>query len=225
MGGKPANWRAGNPPTIIDKITTEITTDTNAREIGKIQGRKKPGSFEKSLDRFWAAYPKKFGKPLVIRSLKAALKKTDIETILKSLRFFVDDIGRNGTAPRFIIAPHRWLDNERWTDEYVNSTAFVEETAPAEIEKEIKANSKNSFELTIRSSLLNELGLRRYISWFRQVDIEKRGDLTFFKCPNKFHRDWISTHHKDTIMLVLQNTLGKDKILGASITLKGNTND
>ena len=71
---------------------------------------------EKSAFATWyAAYPKKVGKGAAERAFKAALKKTDLETLTAGRDRYI--AATRGTDPKFIANPATWLNGERWADE------------------------------------------------------------------------------------------------------------
>lgn len=74
------------------------------------------GLFGEDFDSFWAAYPKKVGKPQAAKSFAKAIKRSDIRTILagldraKASRDWVKNGGQ------FIPHPTTWLNRDGWND-------------------------------------------------------------------------------------------------------------
>ena len=64
---------------------------------------------------WYAAYPKKVGKGAAERAFKAALKKTDLETLTAGRDRYI--AATRDTDPKFIANPATWLNGERWADE------------------------------------------------------------------------------------------------------------
>jgi hypothetical protein len=82
----------------ITEITTEITTERNTNDHFSV---------------FWEEYPRKIGKGQARKAFAAALRKTDIDTILTALRKHK----KHWHEPKFIPHPSTWLNGERWEDE------------------------------------------------------------------------------------------------------------
>lgn len=70
------------------------------------------------FDAFWEPYPRKEGKGAARKALKAALKKTDLDTILAGLSAYTTRVSRDGTERRFIKTPAAWLNGEHWDDDH-----------------------------------------------------------------------------------------------------------
>ena len=64
---------------------------------------------------WYAAYPKKVGKGAAERAFKAALKKTDLDTLIAGRDRYI--AATRDTDPKFIANPATWLNGERWADE------------------------------------------------------------------------------------------------------------
>jgi len=71
----------------------------------------------KDFEAFWSAYPKKKAKPDARKAFDAAIKKTDIATMLAAIvrqRQSADWLKQSG---QFIPYPASWLRQEGWADE------------------------------------------------------------------------------------------------------------
>lgn len=62
---------------------------------------------------FWAAYPKKAGKPAAHRAWLKAIRKTDPEKIIAAAKVYA---GTENVARGFIKHPQGWLNEERFND-------------------------------------------------------------------------------------------------------------
>lgn len=83
------------------KVITEEKKDISLREQQEAE--------------FWAAYPRKVGKPAALKALSAALKKTDFATIMAGVVRYAGE--RAGQDPQFTKHPGPWLNGEHWADE------------------------------------------------------------------------------------------------------------
>jgi hypothetical protein len=72
---------------------------------------KKNIDVESPFTQFWMIYPKKYDKPLAIRSLDKALKRETIETILAGATRYRDDPNRED---KFTKNPSTWLNADAW---------------------------------------------------------------------------------------------------------------
>jgi hypothetical protein len=64
---------------------------------------------------WWHHYPRKRGKGQAFKAYRAALRKTDADTLLTTLRQQHDTITAKG--PEFTPYPATWLNGERWADQ------------------------------------------------------------------------------------------------------------
>jgi len=71
------------------------------------------------FDTFWELYPRKVGKGQAKRAFVAALKKTDLSTIIQSLERQLP--AWKNREPAFVPHPTTWLNGDRWEDQ-VEST-------------------------------------------------------------------------------------------------------
>lgn len=83
----------------------------------KVREKESLSPREKDFDAFWAAYPKKKAKPDARKAFTAAIKKTDLATMLAAIarqRRSADWLKQSG---QFIPYPASWLRQEGWADE------------------------------------------------------------------------------------------------------------
>lgn len=69
-----------------------------------------------SFDSFWLAYPKKVGKQVAMKSFERALKKTDLDTMLKAIDAQKQSDQWRRANGRYIPNPATWLNQGRWDD-------------------------------------------------------------------------------------------------------------
>lgn len=74
------------------------------------------------FDAFWAEVPTKVGKDAARKAFKAAIKKTDLETIIAGIRRYA--ASRAGEDPKYTAHPATWLRAGRWQDEPTNLKAI-----------------------------------------------------------------------------------------------------
>jgi hypothetical protein len=72
--------------------------------------------FMLAFEQFWEIYPRKVGKGRAKKALKAALEKTDIETILAGVEGYMAN--EDMYDLQYVAHPTSWLNGERWEDEY-----------------------------------------------------------------------------------------------------------
>jgi len=82
------------------------------------------------FDKFWQSVPRKVGKGQARKAYRAALKKTDAETIQIGIEKFAASV--IGKDPTYIAHPSSWLNGERWDDEGVSDTRSFREKPKAE---------------------------------------------------------------------------------------------
>lgn len=74
-----------------------------------------PDLAPEGFDEFWSLYPRRVSKGQAQRALAAALKKTDINTILAALERQLPDLNRR--EKKYIPYPSTWLNGECWEDD------------------------------------------------------------------------------------------------------------
>lgn len=85
------------------------------------------GAYPPDFEDFWAIYPKHAGKRDAFKAWKAAVKRTDRETINAGARAYADDPNRE---PTFTKHPATWLRADSWEDDPI-PTRGVSETVKA----------------------------------------------------------------------------------------------
>ncbi len=71
------------------------------------------------FDAWYSSYPRKEAKGAARKAFKAALKKTDIETLHRGLTAYKASI--QGKEKTYIALPGSWLNAERWEDDYTDN--------------------------------------------------------------------------------------------------------
>ena len=70
---------------------------------------------EQIFNDWYKNYPKKVGKGQALTAFKAALKKTDLDTLKAGLEAYRQSV--EGREKTFIANPATWLNGERWDDD------------------------------------------------------------------------------------------------------------
>lgn len=86
-----------------------------------------PASLDTMFDEWWAAYPRKQGKPDALKAFKATLKTTDITTLMIATRAYT--LLNAGQEKSYLKMPAGWLRSGRWADE--DQVAYTPADAPA----------------------------------------------------------------------------------------------
>ena len=71
---------------------------------------------EAAFNDWYKNYPRKEGKGQARKAFKAAIKKTDLETMKAGLEKYIQSV--EGKDKQFIAMPATWLNGERWDDDY-----------------------------------------------------------------------------------------------------------
>lgn len=70
---------------------------------------------EQEFEDWWTHYPKKVDKGQARKAFKAALKKTDLDTLTEGAKRYAASVA--SSEPRFIKNPATWLNAEAWDNE------------------------------------------------------------------------------------------------------------
>lgn len=103
-----------NPASVIQASGNQALLEEQKRRTVK-----KDSSFidvlQEGFDSFWKIFPRKIGKGTARSAFLKALKKTDLETLLKGAERYAAE--REGQDKNYTAHPATWLNGERWTDE------------------------------------------------------------------------------------------------------------
>ncbi len=99
-------------PPIAKMATLNYTIEEATQSNSQTPANAKPALSR--FDEFWAAYPRKVGKPDAVKAFTKALKKTDFAGLMVGLKGY-----RFSEDPQYIPHPATWLNKERWVLELV----------------------------------------------------------------------------------------------------------
>jgi len=111
-------------PEVDPPLTSDVDPINDPSEQPKKNIYKLPLSHEQEPDpeelfnRWYAYYPKKVDKGGGRKAFKSALRKTSFETLLDGAKRYAECETSKGTPKQFISGPAKWLNGERWLDEY-----------------------------------------------------------------------------------------------------------
>lgn len=100
---------------------TATPPDSQPPQIRK-KGKKEEEYISAIFEQFWQHVPRKVGKGQARKAFNAALKKTDIETLLAGIKAYADS--RHGEDPQFTKHPTTWLNGECWADDHAGGHGF-----------------------------------------------------------------------------------------------------
>lgn len=98
---------------------TDINTDINT-DIKKTIQKKEIEIVDQHKEQFqifWENYPNKKSKPTAYKAFLDAIKKTDLETLLRAIQAHKLTKSWTDKNGQFVPMPATWLNQERWTDE------------------------------------------------------------------------------------------------------------
>lgn len=102
------NGKANSKPMAPSRpVPSYISNDTDAAEA--------------AFADWYKDYPKKVGKGQARKAFKAALKKTDLQTLKAGLERYLKSV--EGKDKEFIANPATWLNGERWDDDHTTTTS------------------------------------------------------------------------------------------------------
>ena len=91
---------------------------------------KSPKGYSEEFDKFWKAYPRSDAKQDAYKAFPKALKKTTLDTLLKSLEVFKNTESWQRDNGKYIPYASTWLNGERWLDNLVTEVETPKPTAP-----------------------------------------------------------------------------------------------
>lgn len=102
--------RAGPGGSVSVSVSTSVSKKTSP-------SASPTASDHPEFARFWAAYPRKVGKPNGRKAWAKAIKGgADPAAIITAAERFAGQCARKRTETRFIPHPATWLNDERWAD-------------------------------------------------------------------------------------------------------------
>lgn len=108
------NQRYEDAPALLMHCETDAYQKPEARS--QKERDKSLSGRDEGFDLFWAAYPKKVGKPQAAKSFAKAIKRTDIRTLLDGLDRAKASPDWTKSAGQFIPHPTTWLNRDGWAD-------------------------------------------------------------------------------------------------------------
>lgn len=90
--------------------------DKNREEKKRIDKNREKESCANLFDAFWVAYPNKKGKGAAKKAFDKAIRKTDINTMLKAIAKQINTSQWTKEGGKYIPYPSTWLNQERWSD-------------------------------------------------------------------------------------------------------------
>jgi hypothetical protein len=81
---------------------------------------------EDRFEEFWGIYPRRVAKGAAQRAWKKALRRAEVEDILKGAFAYRNDPHRLSRALEYTAHPATWLNADRWLDEVGSSVPEVE---------------------------------------------------------------------------------------------------
>lgn len=115
--------------TEVQNMTGSYANNDNANRVRRCRERKKameleaqkqipaPKKTNDDFEKFWKAYPKKKAKATAQRAFEKAIKKTDLETILRGIEAQKKSRQWQEADGRFVPHPATWLNAGAWDDE------------------------------------------------------------------------------------------------------------
>lgn len=81
------------------------------------------------FDRFWAAYPRKYGKGVARLQFAIAIKRTTLQTMLDAIAWQKQTPQWRKDGGAFIPKPQTWLHGEHWDDRPSEAPQLKDQTA------------------------------------------------------------------------------------------------
>lgn len=111
---QPVSNPVSNPGT-QKKAETETEIDISISSIADAPDQNEAASMA-AFDNWYKDYPRKEAKGRARKAFNAALKKTDVQTLISGLAKYNRTV--EGKERKYIALPATWLNDERWNDDY-----------------------------------------------------------------------------------------------------------
>jgi hypothetical protein len=136
-------------------------------EVVQMRPKYLPDAFE----RFWEAYPLKVKKGPARRQWQWAMEYTgfDADRIVAGAAAYAAKCRRDGTEDRYIQAPHKWLQDERWDDVYEKSSPIIDPETSLD-----RARASSITKLKCRVPNVDDAGARRLIALGFLIDSDAK---------------------------------------------------
>lgn len=115
-GGSHPDTRAGYVNDQGAMVTSDhpITPSSYPPDEPPGKNTKAPADADAAFEAFWKHYPRKEAKGDARKAFKAALRKTDLATLVAATKRYATEV--RGTERKFQKLPGGWLRDERWLD-------------------------------------------------------------------------------------------------------------
>ena len=112
---KLGHWLDQDDITMISERYQDDAPETETETEKEIEKDNRPRPIRSAplagFDDFWKVYPRKVAKGAAAKAWRSAVKKADVEVIVKAAEKY-----RWPDDPKFIPHPATWLNSERWAD-------------------------------------------------------------------------------------------------------------
>jgi hypothetical protein len=113
------NYDTYNPVTSTGPDTSADSERTaSGQQADKTNKTRSQETYSRAFLDWWKRYPLKVGKLSAAKAYKAALKRTDSDTLLAGVARYNAEIKAKGTEERYIAHATTWLNQGRWDDEF-----------------------------------------------------------------------------------------------------------
>lgn len=114
-GDSQPETRSGPAVTTASPVVTTRGPATDGDGDGDGDISCAPTDVEREFAEWYDAYPRKRGRGQALKAYKAARKKVDAETLLRSIR--QQSAALLASGPAYVPYPATWLNGERWDDQ------------------------------------------------------------------------------------------------------------
>lgn len=107
----------------VDKMTTSevvkmTTSSLSLYEVDVVRNPKVSDDTDELFATWYRDYPRKDARGQAKRAFAAALKKTDMDTLIRGRDLYAAKVKMEGTERRYVKLPSTWLNGECWDDDY-----------------------------------------------------------------------------------------------------------
>jgi hypothetical protein len=181
----------------IEKIIVEKKDDS-------LTFSQKNYDFKEEFQEFWNEYPLKRHRKLTYTHFITAMEIASFPDIMKKVKSYKRMTQKQGSE-KFFISSHKWLEQERWHDDYGE---FEKESKTIEllhIALDAPDEYKDSWEI-ISERLKERKGKTVHKSWFEKTCLfSVDEDTATIHTASRFVKDWVKTHFERDILHSVQH--------------------
>jgi len=160
--------------------------------------------FKEEFEEFWNEYPLKRHKKLTSTNFITAREIASFADIMKKVKSY-KRMAQHNNAEKFYMSSHKWLEEERWNDDYGEFEKEWKATEALLVASVLPEEYKDNWEI-ISKQLKERKGKALHKSWFEKICLAcVKGDTATIYTAGRFVKNYTAQHFSSDILPLIQD--------------------